>query len=58
MPEIKVLSSLATKEAYLELVPQFEKATGHKIATTWAGTVDIMKRMNVFLQQHSCISAA
>src|SRR4051812_42927040 len=45
MREIKVLSSLATKEAYLELVPQFEKATGHRIATTWAGTVDIMKRM-------------
>ena len=45
MSEIKVLSSLATKEAYLELVPQFETATGHKIATTWAGTVDIMKRM-------------
>ena len=45
MSKIKVLSSLATKEAYLELVPQFEKATGHTIATTWAGTVDIMKRM-------------
>ena len=29
--EIKVLSSIATKEAYLELVPQFEKATGHKV---------------------------
>ena len=43
--EIKVLSSLATREAYLELVPEFEKASGHKVATTWAGTVDIMKRM-------------
>ena len=43
--EIKVISSLATREAYLELAPQFERATGHKIATTWAGTVDIMKRM-------------
>ena len=43
--EIKVLTSDAIKEAYLELVPQFEKATGHKVATTWAGTVDIMKRM-------------
>jgi molybdate transport system substrate-binding protein len=45
MSTITVLSSLATREAYLELVPQFEKSTGHKIATTWAGTVDIMKRM-------------
>src|SRR5436190_14671792 len=43
--EIKVLSSLATREAYLELVPQFEQSSGHKVATTWAGTVDIMKRM-------------
>jgi molybdate transport system substrate-binding protein len=43
--EIKVLSSLAHREAYLELVPQFEQATGHKIATTWAGTVDITRRM-------------
>jgi molybdate transport system substrate-binding protein len=43
--DIRVLSSLATREAYVELVPQFEAATGHKITTTWAGTVDIMKRM-------------
>src|SRR5437016_744255 len=45
MSTITVLSSLATREAYLELVPQFEKATGHKVETTWAGTVVIMKRM-------------
>jgi molybdate transport system substrate-binding protein len=43
--EIKVLSSNAIKEAYLELVPGFERATEHKVATTWAGTVEIMKRM-------------
>jgi molybdate transport system substrate-binding protein len=43
--EIKVLSSIATREAYLELVPQFESATGHKVATTWAGTTAIMQRM-------------
>jgi molybdate transport system substrate-binding protein len=42
---IAVLSSLATREAYLELVPQFEQSTGSKVATTWAGTVDINKRM-------------
>jgi molybdate transport system substrate-binding protein len=45
MTAISVISSLATREAYLELVPQFERATGHTVATTWAGTVDIMKRM-------------
>ena len=43
--EIKVLSSLAHREAYLELVPQFERTSGHKISTTWAGTTDIMKRL-------------
>lgn len=43
--EIKVLSSIATREAYLELVPQFERATGHKVSTTWAGTTAIMQRM-------------
>ena len=43
--EIKVLSSLAHREAYLELVPQFERSTGHKVSTTWAGTNDIMKRL-------------
>ena len=45
MAEIKVLSSIATKEAYLELVPQFESVTGHRVATTWAGTTAIMQRM-------------
>lgn len=42
---ITVLSSLATREAYLELVPEFEKSSGCKVATTWAGTVDINRRM-------------
>jgi molybdate transport system substrate-binding protein len=45
MSSITVLSSLATREAYLELVPQFEQSTGTKVTTTWAGTVDINKRM-------------
>src|SRR5207253_4251624 len=45
MAEIKVLSSIATKEAYLELVPQFERASGHNVSTTWAGTTAIMQRM-------------
>jgi len=45
MADIKVLSSIATREAYNELLPQFEQASGHKVTTTWCGTVDIMKRM-------------
>ena len=43
--EINVLAVIAVKEAYLELVPQFEKSSAHKIVTTWSGTADMMKRM-------------
>jgi molybdate transport system substrate-binding protein len=43
--EFKVLSSNAIKQAYLELLPQFEHATGHKVTTTWAGTGGIMSRI-------------
>jgi molybdate transport system substrate-binding protein len=43
--DVKVMASAAIKEAYLELVPQFEKGTENKVATTWAGTVDMMKRL-------------
>jgi molybdate transport system substrate-binding protein len=44
--DVKVMASAAIKEAYLELVPQFEKSTEHKVSTTWAGTVDMTKRLN------------
>ena len=43
--EIKVLSTQATEEAYRELVPQFEKTSGHKVATTFTGTLGAMKRL-------------
>lgn len=43
--ELNLLSALAMREAYLELIPQFEQANGGKVAITWAGTVDIMKRV-------------
>src|SRR5260221_2762385 len=43
--EIKVLSTQATQEAYLELVAQFEKATGHKVATDFTGTLNVQKRL-------------
>src|ERR1043166_4941591 len=45
MTQINVLSSNAIKVAYLEIQPQFEKASGHNVTTTWAGTNDILKRM-------------
>ena len=43
--EVKVLASGAVKEAALELFPQFEKSSGNKVAVTWAGTVDIKKKI-------------
>lgn len=42
---MRVLSSLAVKEAYLELQPQFEKRNGLKVQTEWLGMVDIVKRV-------------
>ena len=45
MAEITVLLSAAFKEAYVELVPRFERASGDKVATLWAPSVEIMKRM-------------
>jgi molybdate transport system substrate-binding protein len=36
--EIKVMCTPAFKEAYSELAPAFEKSSGHKLVTIWAGT--------------------
>src|SRR5262245_66343903 len=44
--EIKVLSTQATEEAYKELAPQFEKASGHKLTTVFTGTLDALKRLS------------
>jgi molybdate transport system substrate-binding protein len=43
--EIKVLSTQAIEGAYRELVPQFEKASGHKVTTIFTGTLDAQKRI-------------
>ena len=39
--EIKLLASVAMKDAYLELIPEFEKATGHKVSVAWSSTPDV-----------------
>jgi molybdate transport system substrate-binding protein len=44
--EIKVMASNAVKEAYTELVPAFEKQSGHKVTFVWGGTIDLKKRIN------------
>jgi molybdate transport system substrate-binding protein len=43
--EIKVLSTQAVEGAYRELVLQFEQASGHKVTTTFTGTLDAQKRI-------------
>jgi molybdate transport system substrate-binding protein len=43
--EIKVLSTQATEDAYRELVPLFEQASGHKVTTIFTGTLDVQKRI-------------
>jgi molybdate transport system substrate-binding protein len=43
--EIILLGSTAMKYACIELLPQFEKETGHKVAAAWSSTPDIQKRV-------------
>lgn len=43
--DIKVIGSPGFREAYQDLVPAFEKATGNKVATTWGGVNEIAKRV-------------
>ena len=43
--EIRVLSSNAMREVLLEIVPTFEKASGHKLTMTILGSADILKRL-------------
>ena len=43
--EIRVLASGAVKEAYLELTPKFEAASGHKVTTVWSSTVLMKKQI-------------
>ena len=44
--EIKVIASAAVKEVVLDLVPAFEKSSGHKVTVIWAGTEAITKRIS------------
>lgn len=45
MATIKVMASAAFREAYLELVPQFERASKHKVTTLWVPSVQMMSRL-------------
>ncbi len=41
-----MIAGAAIREAYLELLPSFEKSSGHKVTTIWDGTENIIKRIN------------
>src|SRR5882672_8373954 len=43
--EITVLSTQATEQACRELLPQFEKATGHTVKISYTGTLAVKKRI-------------
>lgn len=43
--ELKVLGSPGTRAPYTLLVPGFEAASGHKVATTWGGVVEVTRRV-------------
>ena len=43
--DIKVMASVAIKNAYLELQPAFEQATGNKVVTDWVPTVEMIARL-------------
>jgi molybdate transport system substrate-binding protein len=43
--QITVFSSNGVREAVNELLPQFEKATGHRVQVVWDGSLNIKKRI-------------
>jgi molybdate transport system substrate-binding protein len=43
--EITVMSTVAVKEAYLELVPVFERASENRVVTMWVGNGSIIERL-------------
>jgi molybdate transport system substrate-binding protein len=45
MTELKVYSTIGVQGAVEELVPQFEKASGHRLVLTWATAPMLVKRL-------------
>jgi molybdate transport system substrate-binding protein len=43
--EIKVMASAVIHDAYVELIPAFERATENKVATAWVPTAEMMMRL-------------
>lgn len=45
MANIKVMASAAFREAYLELLPGFERASGHSVTNAWVPSVQMLSRL-------------
>ena len=45
MSNLKVMLSAGFKEAYLELLPGFERATGHKVENLWVPSSQMVSRL-------------
>ena len=43
--ELVVISTISAKEALIELVPEFEHSSGHKVNITYAGGSDLANRI-------------
>jgi molybdate transport system substrate-binding protein len=43
--EVRLLASGAVKDAYLELLPEFERVSGHNVSAAWSSTTEIQKRI-------------
>jgi molybdate transport system substrate-binding protein len=53
--EIKVFSTVGVKSVLEDLVPKFEKATGHKLAITWSTAALLAKRVQAGEQADTLI---
>jgi len=43
--EVKLLASIAAREAVLDLLPAFERTSGHRVSVIWTGTEAAAKRI-------------
>jgi molybdate transport system substrate-binding protein len=43
--EVKVLASTGVRDVVVALTPDYERTTGNKVVGAWAGTVDVLKRL-------------
>jgi len=43
--EVKLMASIAAREAVLDLLPAFERTNGHRVSVTWTGTEAAARRI-------------